>query len=402
MRHSPLALPSLSPLRARLINALLSRVLPLNIPLDAGTPSELSCRLELNGGAASSELPAPFSPVATLTARVGDSLWKLELSSLEALALRPELENWRSGTEDAVSGEGEPGASLPRHDFSELPEALCLAVLERLSVPALDKLGRWLGCETGYCSPSGPEPEWAEALPLVLTLPPGRTLYARLFWSDESSARFVLERLENLPLLPVSGPAGPLPDAVLACALEIGEMCLSAREAALLASGDVLLPERWTPEHPRLILPGGAVLACRLENGILSVLGPDATAAPLNGESSDSEVNMSESLSEQSETPEEGGSPLLGREEVNALELPVTFELASLHLRVEELAAITPGHTFALGGEAASVPVYVRVGGKIAARGRLVDVGGIPGVQITATAESDLSAGEAANTEEGN
>ena len=111
---------------------------------------------------------------------------------------------------------------------------------------------------------------------------------------------------------------------------------------------------------------------------------------------------MSESLAEQGETPKEEGSPLLGREEINALELPVTFELASLHLRVEELAAITPGHTFALGGEASSVPVYVRVGGKIAARGRLVDVGGIPGVQITATAESDLSAGEAANTEEGN
>lgn len=81
---------------------------------------------------------------------------------------------------------------------------------------------------------------------------------------------------------------------------------------------------------------------------------------------------------------------------------PLRLNLQVFICEWKNLAAITPGHTFALGGEASSVPVYVRVGGKIAARGRLVDVGGIPGVQITATAESDLSAGEAANTEEGN
>ena len=99
---------------------------------------------------------------------------------------------------------------------------------------------------------------------------------------------------------------------------------------------------------------------------------------------------MTESVSDPAETPENSSgaenAPLLQREELNAMELPVTFELASLSLRVEEVAALTPGYTFALSGDASSVPVFLRVGGRIAAKGRLVDVGGMPGVQITGMA----------------
>lgn len=99
---------------------------------------------------------------------------------------------------------------------------------------------------------------------------------------------------------------------------------------------------------------------------------------------------MTESVSDPAETPENSSgaenAPLLQREELNAMELPVTFELASLSLRVEEVAALAPGYTFALSGDASSVPVFLRVGGRITAKGRLVDVGGMPGVQITGMA----------------
>ena len=88
------------------------------------------------------------------------------------------------------------------------------------------------------------------------------------------------------------------------------------------------------------------------------------------------------------------------RQAVAALELPVTFELARLSLRVEEIAALAPGYTFALNGDASSVPVLLRIGGRIAARGRLVDVGGMPGVQITGMADAaGGSAEESANPE---
>ena len=167
--------------------------------------------------------------------------------------------------------------------------------------------------------------------------------------------------------------------------------------AASLAPGDILLPERWTPEAPRLLLPGDTALACRLENGVLSVLGPDATLpSPCGGYPDSSEVTMTESVSEHAA----GGTPLLDREAVAALELPVTFELARLSLRVEEIAALAPGYTFALNGDASSVPVLLRIGGRIAARGRLVDVGGMPGVQITGMADAaGGSAEESANPE---
>ena len=74
---------------------------------------------------------------------------------------------------------------------------------------------------------------------------------------------------------------------------------------------------------------------------------------------------------------------LLPSEALDALELPVTFELVSLKLRVDEVAALAPGLTFALGGDVASVPVRIRIGERLAAQGRLVDVGGMPGIQIT-------------------
>ena len=44
---------------------------------------------------------------------------------------------------------------------------------------------------------------------------------------------------------------------------------------------------------------------------------------------------------------------------------------------------LVPGHTLALGGETPSPVVDIRVAGQLLAQGRLVDVGGMPGVQIT-------------------
>ena len=385
------ALPSLPPLRARLLNALVSRALPLDFAADAGTTPPAVCRLDVNGGAAAAEGGAPFASGAELFLLTGDSVWKVELSSLEALSLRPELAAWRAGAA------GEAGGLPSGNDFSALPAPLSLAVLERLFAPALDSLARWLGCETRFCSAPVPETAWGGPLPLTLALPDGERVYLRLFWADEGAARFFFFFLSALPLRVVPDAAGALPGAVLLCPLEVGGMSLSPGEAASLAPGDILLPERWTPEAPRLLLPGDTALACRLENGVLSVLGPDATLpSPCGGYPDSSEVTMTESVSEHAA----GGTPLLDREAVAALELPVTFELARLSLRVEEIAALAPGYTFALNGDASSVPVLLRIGGRIAARGRLVDVGGMPGVQITGMADAaGGSAEESANPE---
>lgn len=385
MPCSPLVPPSLPPLRARLLNALIARALPVACMADAGTAAAPRCLLDVDGTAAANH-PAPFAAAATLFFLTGDALWKLECASLAALALRPELAAWREGdAADATGG----------NDFSMLPPGLRVAVLERLFSPALEKAAAWFGCEAAFVAAPATEPEWADPVPLILTLPCGDTVRLRLFWAHESAARFVLERLEAAPPRPAPRPLSAVAGAVLRCPVEIGGMRLSVGEAKTLTCGDVLLPERWTPEAPRLRVPGGAASVCRLDNGVLSVLGPDPAASTERGDSFVAkETAMTEAVARRMpESPKTTAAvpdaptalPILDEAALAGVELPVTFELASLTLRVEELAALAPGHTFALGGDVASVPVFVRVGGRIAARGRLVDVGGMPGVQITGT-----------------
>ena len=164
-------------------------------------------------------------------------------------------------------------------------------------------------------------------------------------------------------------------------------MHLSADEAATLVPGDVLLPEGWAPEMPRLRLPQGRALACRLGEGILSVLGPDMGAPGREPAEKGSEDGMSEErLAPTGAVQSDGPAAEAATVEpasVGALELPVVFEIGRLHLRLDELAALVPGHTLALGGETPSPVVDIRVAGQLLAQGRLVDVGGMPGVQIT-------------------
>ena len=147
------------------------------------------------------------------------------------------------------------------------------------------------------------------------------------------------------------------------------------------------MPESWALETPRLRLPQGRALACRLGEGILSVLGPDMGDPGRESAEKESEDGMSEEQlapagAVQGDDPA-AEAATVAPAPVGALELPVVFEIGRLHLRLDELAALVPGHTLALGGETPSPVVDIRVAGQLLAQGRLVDVGGMPGVQIT-------------------
>lgn len=80
---------------------------------------------------------------------------------------------------------------------------------------------------------------------------------------------------------------------------------------------------------------------------------------------------------------------------VGELELPVVFELERRLLTVRDVEALAPGYTFALGGDALS-PVTLTVNGRPVARGRLVDLNGTLGVQLTEVGLSAREAGEQA------
>lgn len=261
---------------------------------------------------------------------------------------------------------------------------MCLAVLERLLAPALQQLEPFLGCELRCAGTPQAGADWGGPLPLRLDLPGGESVFLRLSWARENAARYVLERLEQLPM---RTEAGARFMGTLACPLEAGRMLLPADEAATLVPGDVLLPESWAPEMPRLRLPQGRALACRLGDGILSVLGPDMGDPGREPAEKGSEDGMSEEhLAPTGAVRDDGPAAeaaAVDPASVGALELPVVFEIGRLHLRLDELAALVPGHTLALGGETPSPVVDIRVAGQLLAQGRLVDVGGMPGVQIT-------------------
>ena len=367
----PFIPPVLPPLQARLVNALVCRALPLTVPLDAGAEQPVPCTLSFNVAAATAERDVPFAPAAVLYLSSGEDMWRLEWSSLEALALRPDLAAWRS--------------ALPAGEqtFVRLPGELCLAVLERLLVPALQQLEDFLGCELRCAGTPQTEIVWGGQLPLRLDLPGGEAVFLRLSWARENAARYLLERLEQLPM---RTEAKVRFTGTLACPLEAGQMHLSADEAATLVPGDVLLPESWAPKTPRLRLPQGRALACRLGEGILSVLGPDMGDPGREPAEKGSEDGMSEEhLAPTGAVQDDGpaAESAVAPASVGALELPVVFEIGRLHLRLDELAALVPGHTLALGGETPSPVVDIRVAGQLLAQGRLVDVGGMPGVQIT-------------------
>ena len=64
------------------------------------------------------------------------------------------------------------------------------------------------------------------------------------------------------------------------------------------------------------------------------------------------------------------------------LEITLTFELDRKTVTVGDLKSIQAGYTFAMTNNS-STPVTILANGKPVARGRLVDINGVIGVQVT-------------------
>lgn len=373
---TPYISPPLSPERARLFNALTARDLPWEFEVE-GRPCALDAGPDAWGEA------VPFQAACAAHIRVGDGVWRVEAGSLELLLLHPE-----------VAGAG--GEAL----LSELPGELILALLEYLFGPLLERAAAWLRTSVTFAEaaaePSAASGEATAAgsggsgwVGLTLTLRPeedagsagperpGRTVPLRLYYPDAQSARYLAARLGDLPRR--RGPAADLP---VLCGLEAGYVRLTVAEARGLAPGDVLLPEAWTPEAPRLRLPGGPVFVCRAvaaDAGRMEILGP---VVPVNPVPLQEEPMPTENPPDAALSPDSEPSVAPFAVDADSLELTVRFELDRLTLTVGEVASLAAGFTFALHGDPAS-PVTLRVGDKAVAEGRLVDLNGIPGVQLT-------------------
>ncbi|WP_164562292.1 type III secretion system cytoplasmic ring protein SctQ [Nitratidesulfovibrio vulgaris] len=265
-------------------------------------------------------------------------------------------------TPPASSTDAAPGTASGTNAGHDAPPPGSCAVVLALSVPTGDTMGDGAGRTTGGTAAGGttPAPDTGgdgdnrdsgsaghTVVPLRLTLP-------------VALATSLAAQLMALPERHT-----PREDIPVTVTIEAGRMRLAAHELATLAVDDVLLPEDYPALRGRIaLMTGPHAFACSLTEGRATVL--DATPAP----------NTPESPMSDQQNPEVPAGL-----DTAALEVDIVFELERRTMKLNDLAALAPGYTFALGTDPLA-PVTLRVQGRNIGRGRLVDLDGTPGVQV--------------------
>jgi type III secretion system YscQ/HrcQ family protein len=156
---------------------------------------------------------------------------------------------------------------------------------------------------------------------------------------------------------------GRLEDAQVVLRLELGRTALKRADFAQLATGDVVVFDRIGVRDPR-----GGPVTLRLGRG--------GFAARLDGEAltirDPFRLNLGASIMDETSSDQ-----LLGE-----LPVEVVCELGRVTMSGRELVELRPGAVIPVGRPLAG-PVDLTVGGRVVARGELVDVEGEIGVRIT-------------------
>jgi type III secretion system YscQ/HrcQ family protein len=161
-----------------------------------------------------------------------------------------------------------------------------------------------------------------------------------------------------------------LADAHVQLRLEVGRTALERPDLAGLEAGDVVLFDRIGVRDAR----GGPVTLRLGRGGFRARLDGDALTIE-----EPYRLNLGAPImeSESSERPDEAGADQLLRE----LPVEVVCELGRVTMTGRELLELRPGAVIPVGRPLAG-PVDLTVGGRVVARGELVDVEGEIGVRI--------------------
>ncbi len=383
MREPVRAIP-LQPGTVRLWNALACRLPAHSFTLDNGQADAprvmVTCPIMENDGL--------FAEGAAFTLYMNfNGLWRVEFSSLDLLQLRPELASWLQA--DVANR------------FAMLPEGLIRAVLERLFLPVLDDISHYSGMPAIFVGKprASTRPMFTEHLDMLLRVE-GQcpvSCLLRIAWQDTATLMPVVERLEAQPVpLPMQQAKMLLAGAEVSARLILGSMQLTPEELVSLHTGDVLLPPLLQPGEPRLRLASGLRLVCTLNGSTLTVCALESSCGhTIHGEQNMSETTEENAAQQDAAASGQPADPVLGQESLGALELDITFELPGLRLPLAECSRLAPGYTFTMSADAAHLPVTVLAGGRAVAVGRLVDVGGTLGVQLTQMAGAAVSSDHA-------
>jgi type III secretion protein Q len=288
-------------------------------------------------------VPADWQPAAGFTLDAGGFSWRLEFARMDFLAANETL----------------AGAALDR-----LPEPICQAAILLVLQPMLDRLETALGIALNPAESAEGASGWLEP-PLSFTLDftagdeRSWRIPVRLRAASGKGASWLRARILDALPEPRKNPARR--GWPLVTTLEAGNMRIPLRLLRDMAVGDILLP----PQYPAA-------------NGVLTLILGKGSGLRLNV--SDGRAVVTDFLNnEESGVNDATASPSI---DAASLEVLIRFELEKKLLPLAEVEALAPGKTFPLGVDPLSA-VTVTLNGQALAAGRLVDLGGVLGVQIT-------------------
>lgn len=295
---------------------------------------------------------SPWPAAADLGLAAGGSLWLVEAATVDFLA----------GNE-----------VLAGLNPAELPRELLAAALALTFRPGLDRLGAALGWEIKVAEPGSPPAAGLEPLNFILNFDQESRrlrLALRLRPESETAGLALAGKVARFPAWhnPQSA-AWPIPVTLVA-----GRMSLPLAELESLAVSDLLLPPDYPAADGRLtlILSGTSEISLSVRSGRAETLTWNTL-----------EVTTVSDLNQPPDQPADGPA---STEELPPNPAPpevvITFELGKKLLPWGELEALAPGRSFPLDVDPLG-PVTLTLNGRALAAGRLVDLGGVLGVEIT-------------------
>lgn len=327
--------PVLSAESVRLTNALLVRAASFH-----GTLSG-----EVTFTATVSATPPQFTPAVLFSVLMNGRAWSVALSLLDCLALHPIF------------------ASPEIHDtdIRPLPDELKTALTETLFAPLFARLTEIIGGPVSLETADYHAGVFTAAAGFTVTVSrerETRTVVVGLTPSDGAALTALTTCLAKLPRRHdgfLTEATGRIP---VTFSVTAGFLDLRCEDVTRLTPGDVLFPTLWLPKSDK------ALVTLRSGRHPLGTV-----EASLSGKT----LQLNDSF------PAKDTAAMA---ELEKLDVRLTFELEERTLTVDDLKSLVPGYTFTLTTDADS-PVTIRANGLAVARGRLVDVGGTLGVQIT-------------------
>ena len=288
-----------------------------------------------------------FESVVVMTISINGLLWQVGVDDCQFLLAHPIF-----AEEEAIG-----------YGLEDLPVELKGALAETLVAPILEKISTTFGVPVAFEDVSFTSKSLNAVFGMsVLFKSKNMAEVGRMQLAFvppfAAAVDDLVQLLRVLPKTETGLMTEALQDAPVTLSICAGQTVLSEEQFNDLTEGDVVLPEVWYPQTQRAelnLLCGGRTLYqahCQYEDDVLTFL--------------------------------DSWNPISENEMKNTdqLEITLTFELDRKTVTLGDLKSIQAGYTFAMTNNSAT-PVTILANGKPVARGRLVDINGVIGVQVT-------------------